>query len=74
MVFSSWNFQEKENQITMWYLVCILIGLIIGYAVKDLISPEIVIKGKIKQKGRDNSIMFKKQSKGKKRRLFKRKK
>lgn len=60
----------------MWYFICILIGLIIGYVIKDLISPEIVIKGKIKQKGRNNKLTVKPDIKVKKqrlKRLFKRK-
>lgn len=43
----------------MWYLVCILIGLILGYVIKDLISPEITIKGKVKQKGKGNYLSVK---------------
>lgn len=43
----------------MWYLVCVLIGLILGYVIKDLISPELVIKGKVKQKGEGNSLSLK---------------
>jgi len=61
----------------MWYLVCILVGLIIGYVIKDLISPEIVIKGRIKQKGSNNNLTVKPNVKVKKqrlKRLFKRKK
>ena len=59
-----------------WYL-WLIIGLFIGYVIKDLISPEIVIKGKIKQKGRGNNLVVKpdrKSDKKPRKRLFKRKK
>lgn len=45
-----------------WYYILafgLLIGFALGYATKDLISPEIVIKGKIKQKGKGNSLTVK---------------
>lgn len=57
----------------MWYFICFLAGLLIGYVIKDLISPEIVIKGKVKQKGRGNNLTVKPDIEVKKRRLKRKK-
>lgn len=59
-----------------WYF-WLLIGLFGGYIFKDLISPEVVIKGKVKQKGRNNNLTVKPDIKVKKqcsKRLLKRNK
>lgn len=66
------------------YLTAFLIGVIVGMFFEDRTSTDITYKGKIKQKGRNNSLSIKKtpderqskreQRKTKKRRLFRRKK
>lgn len=57
----------------MWYL-WVLVGFVVGYIVKDIMPADVQYKGKIKQKGEVNKVLFGNKDKPEKRRLFKRKK
>lgn len=59
-----------------WYyilLIGILIGVIFGLIISRYLPATIQYKGKIKQKGQNNTMSVTKEEKLKKRRLFKRK-
>jgi len=57
----------------MLYIICILAGVIIGYVIKDIMPPDVIYKGKFKQKGTNNVMSVNKPKKERKRRLKRKK-
>lgn len=44
----------------MWYLLCIALGIIVGMIIEDVTNSELKYEGKIKVKGKNNTIQIKK--------------